>query len=234
MSINKKINGPVVKNEKSNLKVKEAKTMSDEQEAKRSELIKMSERIKTQYREISKLENSINANTYEIGKTLINICENKLFKLMNDVKQKAYTFNAYCKHELPFSSKYAYMFIKAAKLQDVLENEQLTEVKQGHHQLRKLCKYINNLELLKKIWQKASDNDLKRVLNMADVVTAIDEYIVGTESANFDDPVVTAYNNVMKWGGFKKLTKEQQCQLIDRLNAFINSDVNAENDDDND
>ena len=72
------------------------------------------------------------------------------------------------------------MLIKAAKLQDVLENEQLTEVKQGHHQLRKLCKYINNLELLKKIWQKASDNDLKRVLNMADVVTAIDEYIVAT------------------------------------------------------
>ena len=33
---------------------------------------------------------------------------------------------------------------------------------------------------------------------------------------------------------FIKLTKEQQCQLIARLNAFINSDVNAENDDDND
>lgn len=232
MSINKKTNGTVVKNNKSNVKGKKVKTMSAEQEAKRHELLKMSERIKTQYREISKLENNINANTYEIGKTLTAICENKLFKLLNDTNQKAYNFKSYCESELPFSNKYAYMLIKSAKLQDMLEKEQLTEVKQGHHQLRKLSKYIDNLEILKKIWQKASDNDLKRVINMADLVTAIEECVVETDSECSDDPVVTAYNNVMKWGGFKKLTKKQQYQLIDRLNAFINSDVNAENDND--
>lgn len=232
MSINKKTNAKVVKNKKSNVKGKKMKTMVVEQEAKRNELVKMSERIKTQYHEISKLENNINANTYEIGKTLTDICEKKLFKLLNDANQKAYTFNAYCEHELPFSSKYAYMLIKATKLQDVLEKEQLTEVKQGHHQLRKLSKYIDDIELLKKIWLKASDNDLKRVINMADLVTAIEEYVAETESDGSDDPVMTAYNNVMKWGGFKKLTKEQQCQLIDRLNAFINSDVDNEKDND--
>ena len=232
--MNTKTNKKATNNKQNNnVKGKKMKNISVEQEAKRNELIKMSERIKTQYHEISKLENSINANTYEIGKTLADICENKLFKLMNDVNQKAYSFNAYCEHELPFSSKYAYMLIKAAHLQDVLEKEQLTEVKQGHHQLRKLSKFVDDLELLRKIWQKASDNDPQRVLNMADVVTALEEITSDTEKSTSDDPVETAFNNVMKWGGFKKLTKEQRSQLIDRLNKFINSDVENKDDKDN-
>ena len=226
-------NKRVTSNKQNNKVKKIMTTRSFEQLTKRNQLINMSTHIKIQYREIRESESDIYAKIYDIGKILADICENKLFKLLQDSNQKAYCFNSYCEHELPFSSKYAYMLIKAAKLQDVLEKEQLTEVKQGHHQLRKLSKFVDNLELLRKIWQKASDNDPQRVLNMADVVTALEEITSDTEKSTSDDPVETAFNNVMKWGGFKKLTKEQRSQLIDRLNKFINSDVENKDDKDN-
>ena len=226
-------NKRVTSNKQNNKVKKIMTTRSFEQLTKRNQLINMSTLIKTQYREIRESESNIYAKIYDIGKILADICENKLFKLLQDSNQKAYSFNSYCEHELPFSSKYAYMLIKAAKLQDVLEKEQLTEVKQGHHQLRKLSKFVDNLELLRRIWQKASDNDSQRVLNMADVVTALEEITSDMEKSTSDDPVETAFNNVMKWGGFKKLTKEQRSQLIDRLNKFINSDVENKDDKDN-
>ena len=213
-----------------NVKGKQVKTLSCEQKETRNELIKLSERIKDQYHEINKLENSINLNTYEIGKTLEHICTTKLFKSLENADHKPHTFKSYCECELPFSSKYAYMLIKAFQLQNALEAEGLTKSKQGHHQLRKLSKYIDDLELLKKIWLQASSNDPMRVLNMADVVTAIEAIVPESEEEGSDDPVENAYNNVMKWGGLKKLSFEQLQQLVTRLNDFINNDVNTKND----
>lgn len=228
--MNTKTNKKANNKQNKSVKGKQVKTMSGTQIMNSHELTNMSHRIKMKYREISKLESDINANTYEIGKILADICTTKLFKSLENADNKPHTFKSYCECELPFSSKYAYMLIKAFQLQDTLEAEGLTQSKQGHHQLRKLSKYINDLELLKKIWLQASSNDPMRVLNMADVVTAIEAIVPESEEDGSDDPVENAYNNVMKWGGLKKLSIEQLQQLVTRLNDFINNDVNTKND----
>ena len=204
-----------------------------EKEAKRTELNQMSDRIRSQYQEVAKLEKDVNRNIYEIGSSLRDILDRKLFKLLMGADEKPLTFKGYCEQELKFSNKYAYMLINTATIQDVLEQEKLTEVKQGHHPLRKLYKYINDRDLLKKIWQKASHEDLKYIPNVADIGNAIDEIVPApTVSA---DPVEAAYRNVLKWGGLKKLTSEQRRQLIERLTAFINDNIETEDDvEDND
>lgn len=211
-----------------------SKMTAEEKDTKCQELREMSNRIRTQYQKLRQQEAVINSQTYEIGRDLRSILQGKLFKLLQDEEGKEYTFKTYCQKELTFSDKYAYMLINATKVQDALENDRLTEVKQGHHQLRKLSKYIDDLDTLKKIWQKASKEDLKAVPNIADIVTAIEEVESATENKGSDDPVETAYKNILKWGGLKQLNHEQKQQLIERLKAYIGSLETEDDDRDND
>ena len=217
-----------------NNKTTKVKKMNKEEiEMKRQLVLEKTEEIKKNYQAINKMESNINLKTYEVGKALETIVNDKSFKLLTNAKSEKYNFSTYCEEKLGFSNKYAYMLINAAKLQDVLERESLTEVKQGHHQLRKLCKYMEQLEVLKVIWNKAANGDKKAVLNIADLCNAIKEMESNDEKSIDKDPVESAYNSILKWGNLKKLTVDQRNELLERLNQFMkNIEDSAEQEND--
>ena len=231
MSSSKKANVKLATNNNATKEV--TKMTKDTTEEKRQSVLSKTEEIKKIYQSIRKMESNINAKTYQLGKELSAIVKDKSFKVLHDSKSQKYTFQTYCEKMLGFSNKYAYMLISAAELQDLLENESLTVEKQGHHQLRKLCKYMKQVDVLKEIWKKASGDDQKCVPNIADLTIAIKSVEAENEQSASEDPVESAYNNIKKWVKLDKLTNDQRNDLLERLSKLIN-DIEESEDREND
>ena len=191
------------------------------------ELNRLTGEIKEEWKHLQKLNVDVNGHTYQLGDDLRSIRD--LFK---DAKQRG-AFEKHISDNFTFGKSYAYMLIKAADVQDILEKLQLTTVKQNEHALRALGKFKKEESKLIKIWQQAvkSKDALALTATIQELVRKEkenDESATDTLKKLEEDTVsVSTIIKILNLAHSKqKLTADQKEMLLNHISRMLDEEPN--------
>lgn len=156
---------------------------------------------------LEELEGVINRNLqsfYEVGRALMEIRDNELYKLKNGGGYG--TFEAYCQDTWNFSRSHAYRFIDSVK---VIENLSPTGDKPiSERQTRPLAKL--EPEQQKEVWQKAVETEPDGKVTAAHVAVVVKEFTGEKENVCQDSDAVF---QLKRW--WRKATKKDKQIFIE-------------------
>lgn len=215
----KKVNEKKVINTKQNVETKAVLNTE--------ELNRLTGEIQTELELLQKANLDVNGHSYRLGADLRAICN--LFK---DAKQRG-MFVKHIKAHFSFTKSYAYMLIKDANIQDILEKKDLTTVKQSEHVLRALGKYENDETTLAKIWKQAglSKQDLALASKINELVrreSENDESTTDTLKKLEEDTVnMSTIIKILNLAHSKqKLTADQKEMLLRHISRMLDEEPN--------
>ncbi len=116
--------------------------------------------IKQALSEINKNESSTTQHLHKVADLLSELKQDGEFKMLKDSEGNPYkSFETFCKETFGFSRIYAYRLMDAHGIQDLLEKQGLTTIKQPEHVLTMLKQAKLDDERLKEVWHKATGKD---------------------------------------------------------------------------